>query len=143
VDSTDPTDPTQLDLIWHSLGGGAIVAAALTLVRVVVEYGFRRREHRDQQVERQRIDKRDADARLDRQMQERLSEAAIRLERYEREIGAERDRRTALERDYLLLQQAHHLLNDQFGALQTDHALLIGEHRVLLAAQHEIARKQG
>jgi C4-dicarboxylate-specific signal transduction histidine kinase len=142
MDSADPSDPTNLDLIWHSLGGGAIVAAGLTLVRVLVEYGFRRRERDDQQAERRRLDQRDADARLERQMQERLSEAALRLERYEQEISAERDRRTSLERDYLLLQQAHHLLNDQFGALQTDHALLIGEHRLLLAAQQQVSRKQ-
>ena len=38
----------------------------------------------------------------------------------------------------MLLQQAHHLLNDQFGALQTDHALLIGEHRSLLAARQQV-----
>jgi C4-dicarboxylate-specific signal transduction histidine kinase len=132
----DFIDPMTLDLVWHSLGGGAIVAAGLALVRVVIEYGFRRRERRMDQLERRRTYQRDAEARLERQLHERLNEAALRLERCQLEVEAERNRRTALERDYALLQQAHHLLSDQFGALQTDHAVLIGEHRLLLAAQH-------
>jgi C4-dicarboxylate-specific signal transduction histidine kinase len=138
----DLSDPITLDLVWHSLSGGAIVAAALALVRIVVEYRFRRRERRLEQAERRRMYQRDAEARLERQVHERLSDAARRLERCELEVEAERSRRTALERDYALLQQSHHLLSDQFGALQTDHAVLIGEHRLLLAAQHSSSRGQ-
>jgi hypothetical protein len=136
----DLTDPITLDLVWHGLGGGAIVAALLALVRIVVEHGLRRRERRSAQLERRRIWQRDAEARVERQLHDRLHEAARRLERYELEIETERNRRTALERDYALLQQAHHLLSDQFGALQTDHAVLIGEHRLLLASQHRAPR---
>ena len=135
-------DPVTLDLVWHSLGGGAIVAGGLALIRIIVEHGFRRREQRVEHAERRRAYQRDAEARLERQLHERLHEAARRLERCELEVDAERTRRSALERDYALLQQAHHHLNDQFGALQTDHAVLIGEHRLLLAAQHPTSRSK-
>ena len=34
------------DFFWHSVGGGAIIAAALTLARLLLEYGLRGGERR-------------------------------------------------------------------------------------------------
>src|SRR6185503_9217328 len=101
----DPAD-------WHSLGGGALVAAVLTLVRIGLDYTFRNGERRLEREDRRGAHQRDAEARLERVLQDRLSEADRRLEKCELEIETERDRRVAVERDYAVLVRAYHLLED-------------------------------
>ena len=51
------------DFLLHSLGGGAIIAAALTLARLLLDYGLRGGERRVEQDERRRVQQRDAEAR--------------------------------------------------------------------------------
>jgi hypothetical protein len=63
------------DLLWHSLGGGAIITAALALARLLLE-----------QDERHRVQQHDAEARLERVLQDRLAEADRRLERCDAEL---------------------------------------------------------
>ena len=75
-------------LIWHSLGGGAIIAAALTFARLLFDYSVRGIERRLERDERHSLRQRDAEARL--------------------------------EREHLLLIQAHELLKEQYVALQAD-----------------------
>ena len=115
------------DFFWHSLGGGAIVAAALTLARLLLDYGFRGGERRLEHAERRRGQQRDAEARLERILQDRLADADRRLERYEQDVSAERVRCATLEHEharlqhaYELLQHAHELLQQQHASLQTN-----------------------
>ncbi len=105
------------DFFWHSLGGGAIVAAALTLARLLLEYGFRGGERRLEHAERRRGQQRDAEARLERILQDRLADADRRLERYEQDVSAERVRCAALEHEHARLQHAHELLLQQYASL--------------------------
>jgi hypothetical protein len=105
------------DFFWHSLGGGAIVAAALTLARLLLEYGFRGRERRLEHAERRRGQQRDAEARLERVLQDRLADADRRLERYEQDVSAERVRCATLEHEHARLQHAHELLLQQYASL--------------------------
>ena len=100
----------DLDSVWHSVGGGACVAAAVTLVRLGLDYAMRNGERRSEREDRRRAHQRDAEARLERVLQDRLCEADRRLERVELEADAERERRCALERDYAALKQAYELL---------------------------------
>ena len=72
------------DFWLHSLTGGAIVTAAVTLARVVIEYALRNQQ-------------RDADARLERILQDRLAEADRRFERSEADLRTERERAATLE----------------------------------------------
>src|SRR5258708_35710655 len=97
------------DLLWHSIGGGAIIAAALTFARLPLDYPARGVDRRTDRDERHSMRQRDAEARLERVLQDRLAEA---------------DRR--LEREHLLLLQAHELLKEQYVALQTDRIRLLG-----------------
>jgi hypothetical protein len=120
------------ELLWHGLGGGAIVASVVTLARLVLDYKQRHGDRRTEQLERRRVYQRDAEARLERVLQDRLTDADRRLERCLADVEAERSRRVNLERDFALLLQAHELLRSQFDALQTDHSELIGAHRLLL-----------
>ena len=101
------------DSLLHSLGGGAIIAAALTLARLLLDYGMRGGERRVEQDERRRSQQRDAEARLERILQDRLAEADRRLERCDLELRAERVRSAGLEQDLLRLQQAYELLQAQ------------------------------
>jgi C4-dicarboxylate-specific signal transduction histidine kinase len=92
------------DFLWHSLGGGAILAASLTLARLILDYAFRggeRRLDRDDQRHRQQ---RDAEARLERVLQDRLAESDRRLERCDAELHAERLRSATLEHELARLQ---------------------------------------
>lgn len=118
------------DFFWHSLGGGAIVAAALTFARLLLEYGSRGGERRLEHAERHRGQQRDAEARLERILQDRLADADRRLERYEQDASAERVRCATLEHEYARLQQAHDLLKDQYANLQADHTRLVHKQRV-------------
>ena len=106
------------DSFWHSLGGGAIVAAALTLARLVIEYGFRRGERRLEHADRRQSQQRDAEARLERILQDRLADADRRLERYEQDVSAERVRCATLEHEHARLLLAHELLQQQYASLQ-------------------------
>lgn len=120
------------DSIWHTLGGGAILAAALTLARLLLDYGFRGGERRLEHDDRRRGQERDAEARLERVLQDRLSDADRRLERCQVEAQAERLRSAALAGDHARLIQAHELLKEQYTVLQSDHALLLRKQRALV-----------
>ena len=92
------------DFLWHSLGGGAILAASLTVARLMLEYAFRGGERRlDREDQRQR-QQRDAEARLERVLQDRLAESDRRLERCDAELHAERLRSATLEHELSRLQ---------------------------------------
>jgi hypothetical protein len=101
------------DFLLHSLGGGAIIAAALTLARLLLDYGMRGGERRVEHEERRRSQQRDAEARLERILQDRLAEADRRLERCDLDLRAELVRSAALEQELLRLQQAYELLQAQ------------------------------
>lgn len=103
------------DFLLHSLGGGAIIAAALTLARLLLDYGLRGGERRVEHDERRRVQQRDAEARLERILQDRLAEADRRLERCDLELHAERVRCASLEQELLRIQQAYELLKAQLA----------------------------
>lgn len=105
------------DSFWHSLGGGAIVAAALTFARLLLEYGFRGGERRLEHADRRHAQQRDAEARLERVLQDRLADADRRLERYEQDVSAERVRCATLEHEHARLLLAHELLQQQYASL--------------------------
>ena len=67
------------DFWLHSLTGGAIITATLTLARLVLEYALRGQQ-------------RDSDLRIERILQDRLAEADRRYE-------AERERSAVLEEE--------------------------------------------
>jgi C4-dicarboxylate-specific signal transduction histidine kinase len=113
------------DFFWHSIGGGAIVAAALTFARLLLEYGSRGGERRLEHNERRRGQQRDAEARLERILQDRLADADRRLERYEQDVSSERVRCATLENQQARLQQAYELLKEQYASLQADYARLV------------------
>ncbi len=98
------------DFLWHTIGGGAIIAAALTFARLLLEYTARGADRRQDRDDRRSAYQRDAEARLERVLQDRLAEA---------------DRR--LEREHLLLMQAHELLKEQYIALQAERLRLLEE----------------
>jgi hypothetical protein len=110
------------DAFWRSLGGGAAIAAALTLVRVLVDYRLRGNERRVEHEERRRRQQADAEARLERVLQDRLADADRRLEHFALDLSAERLRCGTLEHEHALLQQAHALLKEQHASLQAEHA---------------------
>ena len=97
----------------HSIGGGAIIAAALTLARLLLDYAMRGGERRLEHEERRRAQQRDAEARLERLLQDRLADSDRRLERCDLELHAERARSAALEHELLRLEQAYQLLKAQ------------------------------
>ena len=111
------------DFFWHSIGGGAILAAALTLARLLLDYGFRGAEDRSAKDERRHAHQRDAEARLERVLQDRLAEADRRFERCDAELQAERVRSGRLEHELLRTQQAFEVLQVQYAnLLQADDA---------------------
>jgi hypothetical protein len=122
----------DLDPVWHSVGGGAAVAAVLALLRLGIEYGFKNRERRLEHDERRRGYQRDAEARLERLLHDRLTDAERRLERWELEVDSERQRRVLIEREHAVLVQAHDSLKEQYTALHAEHAVLLVQHRLLL-----------
>jgi uncharacterized protein HemX len=101
------------DFLWHTLGGGAIITAALTLARLLLDYGQRRLE----QEERRRGQQRDAEARLERILQDRLAESDRRFERSEAELRAERTRTAALDHELAQLRQSYELLKVEYASL--------------------------
>jgi hypothetical protein len=94
------------DALWHTLGGGAILTAAITLARLGLDSALRKREQRMEQIERR-----------ERILQDRLAEADRRLERSEVELHAERVRAATLEHDLLRLQQDYELLSLEYANL--------------------------
>jgi hypothetical protein len=110
------------DSLWRSLGGGAVVAAALTLARLLIEYRLHGNDRRAEREERRRRQQADAEARLERVLQDRLAEADRRLEHLALDLHAERLRSGTLEHEHSLLQQAHALLMDQYASLQAERA---------------------
>jgi hypothetical protein len=105
------------DFFWHSLGGGAILAASLALARLILEYAFRGGDRRLEQDDLRHRQQRDAEARLERVLQDRLAEADRRLERCDAELHAERVRSATLEHDLTRIQQAYEALERQYAAL--------------------------
>ena len=110
------------DAFWRSLGGGAAVAAALTLVRLLIEYRLRGNERRIEHTERRHRQQADAEARLERVLQDRLADADRRLEHFALDLHAERLRSGTLEYEHAQLQQAHALLKEQHANLQAERA---------------------
>src|SRR5437588_12806581 len=110
------------DFLLHSIGGGAIIAAALTLARLLLDYGLRGGERRVEHDERRRSQQRDAEARLERLLQDRLAESDRRLERCDLELHAERARAAALEHDLLRLEQAYEVLKAQAASRSAEDA---------------------
>ena len=106
------------DFLLHTLGGGAIIAAALTLARLLLDYGLRGGERRSELDERRRTQQRDAEARLERVLQDRLAEADRRLERSDEELRAERVRSATLEHELACLRQAYDLLRVEYTGLR-------------------------
>src|SRR6266542_669702 len=76
MDATTLDFDVDLDSVWHSVGGGACVAAAVTLVRIGLDYAFRHGERRMEREDRRGAHQRDAEARLERVLQDRLSGAS-------------------------------------------------------------------
>src|SRR5207247_829558 len=107
------------------LGGGAIVAAALTFARLLLEYGSRGGERRLERDDHRRGQQRDAEARLERILQDRLADADRRLERYEQDVSAERLRCATLEYEHARLQQAHEVLKSQYASLLAEHTRVV------------------
>ena len=105
------------DFLLHSIGGGAIIAAALTLARLLLDYGLRGGERRSELDERRRAQQRDAEARLERILQDRLAEADRRLERSDAELRDERVRAAALEHELACLRQAYDVLRVEYAGL--------------------------
>jgi hypothetical protein len=123
----------------------AAVALARLLLDYVVRperalegYARKRRERDRERVERERLDRerrecerdeqvrerarrlrheRDAEARLERILQDRLADADRRLERSDAELCAARVRVAALEHDLLQLQQAYEVLGVEYTSL--------------------------
>src|ERR1700704_3905140 len=112
------------DFFWHSLGGGAIVAAALPFGRLLLEYGSRGGERALEPADRRQSQQRDPEARLERILQDRLADADRRLERYEQDVSAERVRCATLEHEHARLQHAHELLEQAHELLQQQYASL-------------------
>ena len=106
------------DFVLHSVAGGAIIAAALALARLLLEFGMRGGERRIEQDERRGRQTRDAEARLERVLQDRLSEADRRLERCEAELRDERVRSAGIEAELLRAHQNFELLKVQYAALR-------------------------
>src|SRR4051794_36976121 len=113
---------TEFDSVWHAVGGGALVAAILTIARMLLEHGLRHRDRSLDQAERRGAFERDAEARLERLLQDRLSDSdrrlercQIDLERCQQELIDERERRVLVEREravlasqwVMMLQQLH------------------------------------
>jgi hypothetical protein len=107
------------DSLLHAVAGGAIIAAALTFARLLLEYASRGGERRLEHDERRRRLQHDAEARLERVLQDRLAEADRRLERYEQDMHAERLRCASLEQEHARLLQAYELLKEQYARLHT------------------------
>src|SRR5262245_2464854 len=106
------------NFLLQTLGGGAIIAGALTLARLLLDYGLRGGERRAEQAERRRSQQRDAEARIERILQDRLAESDRRLERSDAELREERVRSAALEHELLRVQQAYDLLSVEYASLR-------------------------
>jgi hypothetical protein len=98
------------DFLFHALSGGALITAAVAVARLLLDYIVRGGERGADHQERRLRQDRDAEARLERILQDRLAEADRRLERSDAELRAERARADALEHDLSRLQQAYELL---------------------------------
>jgi hypothetical protein len=112
--------PMNGDSFWQSLGDGAAIAAALTLARLLVEYRLRGNERRVEHEDRRNRQQAEAEARLERVLQDRLADADRRLERFALELHEERLHCGTLEHEHALLQQAHALLKEQHASLQAE-----------------------
>jgi hypothetical protein len=109
------------DFLWHTLGGGAIVTgvvtSALTLVRLLLDYAQRRSERGLEHAERRHRQDRDAEARLERILQDRLADADRRLARADAELRAEQVHAATLEHDLTRVQQAYDQLKLEYAGL--------------------------
>ncbi len=136
--------PLHLDLepVWHSLGGGAIVAGTLALVRLALELSFRQHERKLESADRRGAFQRDAQARLERELRDRLADADRRLERCELESDAERQRRLELEREHAQLSRSHELLSRRYALLRAEYTLLRARQRLPELPAAERARAE-
>lgn len=105
------------DFVLYAAAGGAIIAASLALARLLLEYGLRGGERRIEHDERRGRQMRDAEARLERILQDRLADADRRLERCQADLRDERVRSASLEAELLRAHQAFELLKVQYAAL--------------------------
>ena len=112
----------DVDLFWRSVGGGALIAAAIALGRLILEFTVLGAERRADEDERRRCQQRDAEARLERVLQDRLADADRRLDRYELDVHTERLRWARLEREHAHLLEAHELLKQQCARLEAEQA---------------------
>ncbi len=118
------------DFLVHTLGGSAIFAAALTLARLLLDYFARRGERHLQRQELRQRQQRDAEARLERILQDRLADADRRLERCQLDAQAERLRSVSLEHEHAQLSQAHAMLKEQYAVLHAEHSRLTRKQRL-------------
>jgi hypothetical protein len=110
------------DLFWRSVGGGALVAAAIALVRLILEFTVLGADRRSEVQDRRRRQQRDAEERLQRVLEDRLADADRRLDRYELDVHTERLRCATLEREHAHLLEAHEQLKQQYARLEAEHA---------------------
>jgi hypothetical protein len=129
-----------LDSLWLSLAGGAAVAAILALTRVLLEYAFHGTDRRIEVAERRYVQQRDAQARLERVLQDRLAEADRRLERYELAAHAERLRCASLAHEHVRLQAAYARLKDQLAGSESGPARGPRRQRLPATPARETAR---
>jgi hypothetical protein len=87
------------DLFWHSFTGSALIAAALTLVRLLFDYLLHANEQRAQRKRKRS----DVDVRFERFLEVRLAEVDRRLEQCECDLRAERERSASLEEQLIRL----------------------------------------
>jgi hypothetical protein len=109
---------------FYAAAGGAILAAALTFGKLLLDYGLRGGDRRRDADDRHRRQQRDAEARLERILQDRLADADRRLDRYELEVMTERIRCATLEREHTRLQEEHQALKQQNQQLQAENTRL-------------------
>jgi hypothetical protein len=74
-------------------------------------------ERRMEQTDRRRRQDRDAEARLERILQDRLADSDRRLERADADLRAERVRAATLEHDLRRVQQAYDVLKVEYANL--------------------------
>jgi hypothetical protein len=107
----------DLDGVWSGIGGGVLVAGAVALAKLLFEHVDRRGQRALDREDRRRAHEWDAEARLERLLEDQLADAERRVERYQADAQTERGRRAELERAYLELERAHAQLGQQCTAL--------------------------
>jgi hypothetical protein len=94
------------DSLLQELGGGAALAAAFAIVKLVLDAAGRRGDHLLDLEERARGHERDAESRLERLLRDLLDQADRRAAAQAETLAAERARRLSLERECAALRRA-------------------------------------